>query len=191
MKVWMIGLKLLKFWILINFAGRIAISLLQKIKGSDLVWSGTKGSPQCFSHSKLAWPIIWNPFEQKMWSAVWNRCTLILYIWPPETRNCSNKMLKIKPILSVKQIHFNKIGQLLTNKQTASENGPQNYHTKIIDFLLQMIYLTANVDWSLWEASFLIVFGTPTVDIVIILCPICTSLKTRKTHQSLADTQNP
>ena len=69
----------------------------------------------------------------------------------------------------------------ITPKQTtASENGPQNYHTKIIDFLLQMIYLTANVDWSLWEASFLIVFGTPTVDIVIILCPICTSLKNKK-----------
>lgn len=36
-------------------------------------------------------------------------------------------------------------------------------------------YLMARVDWSLWEASFLIVLGTPTVEIVIILCPISMS----------------
>lgn len=47
-------------------------------------------------------------------------------------------------------------------------------------------YLTAKVDWSLWVANFFIVFGTPTVEIVIILCPICISYKKPNQNPTLA-----
>lgn len=49
--------------------------------------------------------------------------------------------------------------------------------------LIKWTNLTANVDWSLWSASLAMVLGTPTVEIVIILCPIPTSYWAEKAHQ--------
>jgi len=73
-----------------------------------------------------------------------------------------------------------------TQRRMTTFTVPKNYST-IYSLFTLLQYLKANVDWSLWEASFWIVFGTPTIDIVIILCPICTSWwnKKRQLYMSL------
>lgn len=80
-------------------------------------------------------------------------------------------------------------GQELTNNNSQKDNIlkiqlPSNWYSFHINVITEIYadrtHLTANVDWSLCAANILMVFGTPTVDIVIIRCPILTSFTRNK-----------